>query len=401
MVDLEEARALAGRFPVVATERVPLAGALGRVLAGDLVAAADLPGFRRATVDGFAVHAASTFGASDSAPAMLCVVGSVEMGVCAGIEVAPGQAARIPTGGMVPPGADAVVMVEHAEEIDPTTIEITRAVAPGQHVIEPSEDGRRGERLLEQGTRLRPQEVGLLAALGVREVEVRARPVVAVLSTGDEVVPVEATPGPGEVRDVNSHTLSALVARAGGIPRPLGIVRDEFGALLLACRAALAGADVVLLSGGSSVGARDLTTEVLAALPDGRVLLHGIAMKPGKPTILADVGGKAFFGLPGHVVSAMVVFHALVRPCIDRIAGRRPGPATRIPARLSRNVASAHGVREFLRVRLEERDDGLFAVPVPGKSGLLRTMVEADGLVEIARDVEGLDAGAEVQVELL
>jgi molybdopterin molybdotransferase len=402
VVDLEEALVRARAFAPLPAERTPLATARGRVLAADLVAETDLPGFRRSTMDGYAVRAASTFGASDAAPALLSVAGAVEMGRAAGVEVAPGQAARILTGGMLPAGADAVVMVEHTETIDETTIEVTRTVAPGQNVVEADEDARRGETLLERGTRLRPQEVGLLAAMGVTEVDVHRLPRVAILSTGDEVVPVEEAPGPGRVRDVNRHTLGALVERTGGLPRPLGIVPDDLEALRDASVRALESADVVLLSGGSSVGSRDLTLEVIGSLPDAEVLLHGVAIKPGKPTILASVGGKAFWGLPGHVASAMIVFHVLVRPHLQHVAGARPAPVLRLPARLARNVASVHGRRDFLRVRLEDRDDGPpVAHPVLGKSGLIRTMVEADGLVEIGRDVEGLDAGAEVLVEPL
>jgi len=401
VVDLEEALAHARTFQAVASERVPLAAANGRVLAVDFIAPADLPGFRRSTMDGYAVCASSTFGASDSAPALLTIVGSVQMGTSAEVNVKPGQAARILTGGMVPAGADAVVMVEHTEPIDETTLEVTRAVAPQQNLIEPDDDVRSGDTLLERGTRLRPQELGLFAALGCSEVEVFARPVVAIISTGDEVVPIEATPEPGQIRDVNSHTLSAMVERVGGIPRQLGILGDDFDALLSTCRNALAEADTVLLSGGSSVGARDLTLEVIEALPDSRVCLHGVAIKPGKPTILADVGGKAFWGLPGHVASAMVVFHVLVRRQLEHIAGARPRLEIQVPARLTRNVASVHGRRDYLRVRLEYRDGLLWASPVLGKSGLIRTMVEADGLVEIDRDAEGLDQGAEVQVHLL
>ncbi len=401
VVTLEEARALACDFPTVREERVPLAEGLDRVLAADLVAEVDLPGFRRSTMDGYAVLASSTFGASDSSPALLTVVGAVEMGTRAEVGVKAGQAARILTGGMVPSGADAVVMVEHTEPIDETTIEVTRAVAPQQNLIEQDDDVRRGETLLERGTRLRPQELGLLAALGVTDVEVFVRPVVAIISTGDEVVPIDERPAPGQIRDVNSHTLRAMVERAGGRPRPLGIVRDDFETLRAVCREALVDADCVLLSGGSSVGTRDLTLEVLEALPDSRVRLHGIAIKPGKPTILADVGGKAFWGLPGHVASAMVVFHVLVRRHLEHIAGARPGVAVRVPALLSRNVASVHGRRDYVRVRLEERDGRLRAIPVLGKSGLIRTMVEADGLVEIERDAEGLDEGTEVLVERL
>jgi len=400
VVDLEEARARAARFPVVATSRVGLDDARGRVLAADVVARSDLPGFRRSTMDGFAVRAASTFGASGSSPALLEIVGSVEMGRAADLAVGPGRAARILTGGMLPDGADAVVMVEHTEEVDEGAIEVTRAVAPGENVIGAADDAAAGTTVLRRGARLRPADIGLLAALGVAETEVFDRPRVAVLSTGDEVVPVESDPGPGRVRDVNSHTLAALVAEAGGVPLRLGIVPDEPDALREACRDALDGADAVLLSGGSSVGTRDLTLEVLESLPDAELLLHGIAVKPGKPTILADVGGTAFWGLPGHVASAMVVFRVLVRGQLERIGGARPSRPVRVPARLARNLPSVPGRRGFVRVRLEPGEDGPAAVPVPGKSGLLRTMVEADGLVEIARDAEGLDEGTTVEVEL-
>lgn len=401
VVDLEEALSHARAFAQLGTERVALADADGRVMGEELRGPVDLPGFPRSTMDGYAVCASSTFGATDSAPALLTVVGAVEMGVRAEVHVGPGQCARILTGGMVPPGADAVVMVEHTEPIDESTVEITRAVAPQQNVIGPADDVRRGETLLERGTRLRPQELGLLAALGCSSVEVFARPVVAILSTGDELVPVDTLPAPGQIRDVNSYTLSAMVERAGGVPRRLGILGDDFDTLLSTCRAALADADSVILSGGSSVGARDLTLAVLSALPECRVCLHGVAIKPGKPTILANVGGKGFWGLPGHVASAMVVFHLLVRRYLEHIGGARKGLELRVPARLSRSVASVHGRRDYVRVRLEDRDGQLWAVPVLGKSGLIRTMVDADGLIEIACNAEGLEQGTEVLVHPL
>ncbi|MCU0691690.1 MAG: molybdopterin molybdotransferase MoeA, partial [Polyangiaceae bacterium] len=394
VVDLEAAEALSREFAVVGEEQIPLAAGNGRVLAADFVASSNLPGFRRSTMDGYAVCAVSTFGASDAAPALLTIVGSVQMGAAAGVHVGPGQAVRILTGGMLPSGADAVVMIEHTEPIDDATIEVTRAVAPRQNVIEPDDDARRGEVLLARGTRLRPQELGLLAALGCSAVHVFARPVVAILSTGDEVVPVESTPAPGQIRDVNSYTLAAMVERAGAIARQLGIVADDFDALLTACKSALNDADSVLLSGGSSVGSRDLTLAVLEALPGSRVCLHGIAIKPGKPTILANVGGKSFWGLPGHAASAMVVFHVLVRHHLEHLGGARPHTDLPVSARLRRNVASVHGRRDYVRVRLEQQDGEMWAVPVLGKSGLLRPMVQADGIVEIGRDVEGLEQGA-------
>ncbi len=401
VITLQQARAHAAGFSLVGTERVALAEAAGRVLADDVVSEIDLPGFRRSTMDGYAVRAASTFGASDSAPALLELVGSVEMGASAEGTVGSGQAVQILTGGMLPAGADAVVMVEHTEPMDDSAIEVTRAVAPQQNVIEADEDLAKGERLLVRGTRLRAQEIGLLAALGQTEVFAFATPVVSILSTGDEVVPVDAVPGPGQIRDVNSSTLSAMVRAAGGRPRSHGIVSDDFDALVDASRAALEGANMVILSGGSSVGTRDLTLEVLSALPDSEILAHGVAIKPGKPTILARVGECAFWGLPGHVVSAMVVFQVLVRHFLHHVSGVAGGAtASGYPARarLSRNLASVHGRREFVRVRIEQREGELWAVPIVGKAGLVRTAVESDGLVEIGENSEGLSQGAEVLV---
>ena len=402
VVALSDALAHAAGFPVVGTERAPLAQAVGRVVAADVVSTVDVPGFRRSTMDGFAVRAASTFGASEGSPALLTVVGRVDMGTGTGLHVAPGEATHILTGGMVPHGADAVVMVEHTEALDETAIEVSRSVAPGQHVIEADEDAAVGQTVIGAGTRLRPQEAGLLAALGQVEVGVRRRPVVAILSTGDEVVAPDVEPGPGQIRDVNSTTLGALVERDGGVALQLGIVPDRYEDLLGACRRALDEADMLLVSGGSSVGARDLTLDVIAALPDSEVLLHGVAIKPGKPTILARVGGQAVWGLPGHVASAMVVYSVLVRPALEHISGlsatRRRRPRT--SARLSRNLASVHGRVDFVRVRLEDRGGRCWAVPLPGRSGLIRTLVGADGLVEIDRDTEGLAEGAEVSVQL-
>jgi len=399
VVTLEEAVARLSHLPPVGTEGVALSEAAGRVLAADVRSDIDLPGFRRSTMDGYAVRAASTFGATESSPAMLEVTGSVEMGASAEVSVGRGQAVRILTGGMLPSGADAVVMVEHTQALDNATIEVTRSVAPKQNVIEPDEDLAQGETLLWRGARLRPQEVGVLAALGAEEVQVFRPPVVAILSTGDEVVPVGSVPRPGQIRDVNSSTLGAMVRAAGGVPRPLGIVGDDLDELLATCRAALSEADTLVISGGSSVGTRDLTIEVLAALADSEILVHGLAIKPGKPTILARVGDKAVWGLPGHVASAMVVFHVLVAPFVERLGGlSRGAPVARQPARLSRSVPSVHGRRDFVRVRLEERDGQLRAVPLLGRSGLLRTTVESDGLIEIDVNTEGLDEDTEVWV---
>lgn len=391
------------RFEPVETETVPLADAAGRVLATAVAADRDLPGFRRATMDGYAVAAASTFGASDGSPAWLPVVGTIAMGQHPDVELAPGQAARIATGGMLPTGADAVVMIEHTEAVGGDTVEIYKSVAPGQHVVLADEDFAEGRDVLFPGTRLRAQEIGLLAAFGRERVTVYRRPAVAIVSTGDEIVPVSQVPDLGQIRDVNTHSLAAMVAAGGGTPVAMGIVADQAGALIDMCRRAVAAGDMVLISGGSSVGTRDFTLEALEALPDSEVMVHGIAISPGKPAILARSGRRPVWGLPGHVTSAMIVFEAVVRPFLDRLCGcdtsRRP--RRRVPARLTRNVASAQGRTDFVRVRLESTAEGLMATPVLGKSSLLNTMIQADGLITIAENTEGLDAGSPVSVYLL
>ena len=403
VTDLEDVLAHARDVRPVGTETVPLAEAAGRVLAVDMVSDVDLPPFYRATMDGYAVAAASTFGASEGNPAYLTIRGRVDMGKTPDVTVGPGEAARISTGGMLPDGADSVVMIEHTEAVDETTLEVYRSVAPGQHAIAPGEDFAKDTVVIPSGRRLRPQEIGLMAAFGRTDVTVHGRPVIAVVSTGDEIVPVEAAPGPGQIRDINTHTLSGLIAAAGGVPMAMGIVPDDFDRLLDACTRAVAQADMVLISGGSSVGTRDYTIQVLEAMPDAEVLVHGIPISPGKPTILARTRDQLVWGLPGHVVSAMVVFTRVVRPFVDRLcglAGDGGGPV-RVPARLTRNLSSAQGRVDFVRVRLTREGEDLLAHPVLGKSALINTMVKADGLIEIGKNNEGLDKGTVVSVILL
>jgi molybdopterin molybdotransferase len=293
-----------------------------------------------------------------------------------------------------------VVMVEHTDKIADTAIEAYKSVAPGQNMIEKGEDIQKGRVVLSAGCQLRPQEAGLLAAAGISRLRVFKKPVIGIISSGDEIVGVGQVPAAGQIRDMNSYTIAGLVRGAGAVPVAYGIVRDSYDELLSKFNTALDASDMVLVSGGSSVGARDFTIDVFNALPESRILVHGISISPGKPTILARAGGKALFGLPGHVTSAMVVFAAVVRPFIDHLRGLSgPRQAERqIPARLTRNVASAQGRVDYIRVRLLERDGQLWAEPVLGKSGLIHTMVEADGLVAIGLNTEGLEQGAQVAV---
>ncbi len=397
---LEEVFKYISDFPPVETEEVGLHETLERVLAADVVADVDLPDFARSTMDGYAVSASSTFGATEGNPAYLTVKGSVAMGESPDFSIRPGEAARISTGGMLPDGTDSVVMIEHSEVIDDTTIEVYRSVAPGRHVVEAGEDIRKQEIILSCGRKLRPQETGLLAAFGRTKVKVYKKPVIGIISTGNEVVPIEERPGPGRIRDINTYTLSGLVQKSGGIPLTFGIVRDDYDALFEKCTLALDKSDMVLISGGSSVGVRDFTIDVLSSMPDSSIFVHGISISPGKPTILARVRNKAFWGLPGHVVSAMVVFATVVRPFIEHIGGLslQHKRSSRLSALISRNISSAQGRIDYIRIRLIEKDGILWAEPILGKSGLINTMVKADGLVEVGINTEGLDKGTEVEV---
>ena len=399
--DLETVIALAGTFPVTAVEQVPLSDALHRILAEDVSSDIDIPGFDRATMDGYAVRGSDTFGASEAAPAWLRVAGTVGMGEEPTFALSQGEAAAISTGGMLPAGADAVMMVEHTERVDEETIEVYRSVAPGHHLVTRGEDFTKGRVILAAGTPIGPAEIGLLAASGHQTVAVYKRPRVGIVSTGDEVVPVTATPKMGEIRDVNTHTLAAMVAEAGGVALSFGIAGDAEGDLEPLLSEALASCDTVLISGGSSVGMRDRTLTVMEGVTGSEVLVHGIAISPGKPTILARVGGKPVWGLPGHVASAMVVFEVVVRPFLRAAAGTEATARPMVTARLSRNIASAQGRTDFIRTRLISDGEGYRAEPLPGKSGLIHTMVHADGLIRIGKDTEGLYSDSRVTVRLL
>lgn len=399
--DLDSVLGLKTQFMTVGTETVDLPDALDRALCEDITAPDHIPGFDRATMDGFAVQAASTFGATESNPAYLEVVGTVQMGTAPDVPVGSGQAMRISTGGMLPPGADSVLMVEHSDAIDDSTIEAHRSLAPGQNMVAGNDDVTAGQLLLPKGRCLRAQEIGLLAASGLQRVDVFCRPAVGIISTGDEVVPINSDPVPGKIRDINSHTLAALIRKTGARAVHYGIVADRYDDLLQTCEKAVNECDMVVVSGGSSVGMRDLTLQVLEALDRSRILVHGVSIRPGKPTILASCGNKAIWGLPGHVTSAMVVFMVVVQPFLNQIGGREPKDRIVINARLSRNLASVQGRMDFVRVRLTRENGDLMAEPVLGQSGLIRTMVESDGLVAIDLNSEGLDRDSRVEVMLI
>ncbi|WP_338668023.1 gephyrin-like molybdotransferase Glp [Pseudodesulfovibrio methanolicus] len=394
-------------FAPLGPETVDLAEAAGRVLAQGLIAPHDWPLLNRSCMDGFALNARDAFGAGESNPGYLECVAALPIDKLPDTALTPGECARIATGGVLPEGADAVVMVEHTQAMqDETvggTIEIRKSVAPGENVMQRGEDARKDAEALPAGTVLRPQEIGMAAALGFEELSLRKRPRVGILSTGDELIEVGRTPRPGQVRDVNTHTVAALVEQAGGVPAPYGIIKDDLQSLSRALEKAIAENDMVLLSGGSSIGVRDLTVRAIEAMEDADILAHGVAISPGKPTILGRVGNKPVLGLPGQVTSALVVVHVLVLPLIRHLMGdaRAFSPTRRClrKAELARNVASKPGREDYVRIRLEERDGHPpLAHPVLGKSGLLRTMVQAHGLAVIPAESEGLYASELIDI---
>ena len=384
----------------VRAEGISTADALDRVLAEPLSAPSSLPAFPRSTMDGYAVRAADTYGATESLPAYLSVVGEAPMGRAPELIVGPTQAAIVYTGGMLPAGADAVVMVERTQKLDAASIEVLKPVAPGENIINVGEDVNEGEALLGPGHTLRPQDLGGLMALGITQVSVAARPRVAIVSTGDEIVSPDQQPAPGQVRDVNTYTVAGLVARAGGIPLPYGIVKDRLDDLLAAAQAGLDAADALVISAGSSVSARDLTAGVINRLGEPGVLVHGVSVKPGKPTILGVCDGKPAFGLPGNPVSAMVVAGLFLVPVLRRLQGASLASHNRVKARLTHNIASAPGREDYVQVKLINQDGALWADPVFGKSNLIYTLVKADGMLRVPLDSNGLHEGEWVEVEL-
>jgi molybdopterin molybdotransferase len=402
---LTVAEALAGFRPSRRTsvEDVPLAEALRRVPAVPVTAPHPLPGFARSTVDGYAVRAADTYGVSEGLPGYLTVTGAVRMGTTPDVAVTAGNTVAMPTGGAIPAGADAVVMVEYTAEAMPGTIEVVRPVAPGDGIVRADEDVARGSELAPAGRALRPADLAMLAAAGATRVAVHARPVVTIFSTGDEVVPPDtAVLKPGQVRDATAVALAALVADAGGVPRLGGVVRDDPGALEAALRAALPVSDLLVVSAGSSVGARDETATAIARLGAPGIFCHGLAIKPGKPTLLAacDAGAGEpvpVIGLPGNPRSALVVFRLVGMPLVRLVGGMTmPPPAPSVQARLSRDLASATGRLDVIQVRL---GDGV-ATPLFGASALLSVLTAADGYLVIPEEATGLDAGTPVEVFL-
>ena len=381
--------------PVAATELVCLTGAMGRVLAEDIAATEYVPDFDRSTVDGFAVRARDTFGCTDSIPAILPLQGEVLMGEGAEFELNPEECVAVPTGGAQPKGADSVVMVEYTEDYGDGTIGISKSAAPGQNMIFRGDDVFPGKVILQKGRVLSSQDIGALAAIGRVQVPVAKKLIVGVISTGDELVPPEVVPGPGQVRDVNSPMLEAMLSAFGVQVINYGIVVDNEALLSEKVHKAVSECDAVLLSGGSSVGVKDAACRIIESM--GSLLLHGIAIKPGKPTILGKTGSKPLVGLPGHPVAAYFITKLFVLPLLSRLMGRKQESYT-TTAKVTESIGANHGRAQYQCCRLERKDGELYAYPIRGKSGLITTLAGADGYFCIDRDCEGLPRYAEIQV---
>lgn len=383
----------------LATEDVSPLEALNRVLAGEVISPHDLPGFRRATVDGYAVRAAETAPARDGEPVYLKLRGEVVIGHLPGFALQPGEAAAIPTGGAVPFGADAVVMLEQTT-LFPGEVEILKGVAPGANILEANDDLSRGQLVYAPHMFLRPEHLGFLCAMGMQQIQVKAPVRAVVFSTGDEIVPWQQIPAIGQVRDSNGPMLAAALAGDGCQASYGGILPDDLEAVTKALRDSVERADIILISGGSSVGQRDVTAAAIRALGPPGVLVHGVAIKPGKPTIIGkSKEGIPVLGMPGNPVSAQVIYNLIVRPILHRLlTGQDLPPKGTIAAILDRSLKGPSGRSEYVRVRLEQRAGKLYAVPVLGESGLLSTLALADGIIKIPLDVVGLEAGEVVEV---
>jgi molybdopterin molybdotransferase len=389
--------------PKIKVETVPTQSAVGKILAEDIQSSQDLPDFRRSTVDGYAVKSRDTHGASESLPAYLKLLGEVKMGGTPDFNLNQQECGLIHTGGMLPAGSDAVVMLEDTQSLDTGEIEIFHSAAKGENVIEIGEDIKTGEMIMPRGTRLRPQEIGGLLGLGVLKVQVSKRPVIGILSSGDEVIPPDQVPEPGEVRDINSYTLGALIEEIGGEVVHYGIISDSRKDMLEAVKKASNECDHLIVTAGSSASARDITAEIFNEMGNPGVLVHGISIKPGKPTIFAVSGDQILIGLPGNPVSALVIAMVLVKPIIEKCLGysaTRPMPM--LTAELSTNIPSQAGREDWIPVRIRQKSqDKIIAEPVFGRSNLIFVLVRSDGLIRIPAPSLGIEAGSMVEVRLI
>ena len=379
--------------PQQASAMIDLYEAAGRITAENVYSSEELPAFDRSTVDGYALRAEDIYGCSESSPGLLDCVGEIIMGQSTTLSLRKGQCCWIPTGGMLPVGADAVIMMEYTERLDDNTVLAHRPAAPFENVMQTGEDVRKGQLIMTAGQEIRPADIGLLASLGIKDLQAFKPYQVGIISTGDEIVPPEQRLAPGEIRDVNSYALYAAVDAYGAIPAAYPLVKDQFEAIKRTVAAGLTDNDILLLSGGSSVGVMDVTLEVLMSFPNARMLFHGIAVKPGKPTLAVLINGKLVIGLPGHPVSALTIFYLLVAPLL-----RAQSRLYDCEGYLSVNVFSQAGRDDFIPAAIEQYEDHKLIRPLLGKSGLMSILSQAQGFIHIPYEKQGIKAGEKVKV---
>lgn len=379
-------------------EKLSLDLCTGRILFEDIISNVNVPSFRRSTVDGYAARSKDIAGASESIPSILDFKGEVSMGETARSNIdAPGQCIYVPTGGMVPGGADCVLMIEYTDKLDEDTILANTAAAPLDNVVQIGEDIKIGEVVIKKGSKLRPYEIGVLSSLGIGQVKVFRKPKIGIISTGDELVECNTSPVNGQIRDINTNLLYSLVIAKGAIPIKYGIIKDEYPLIKAAMEKAISQCDIVLISGGSSVGTKDHTVKVIQAIGKPGILVHGIAIKPGKPTIIGKAKDKIIFGLPGHPLACAVIYNTLVSFYIDKLTCKDEKEYF-IKCEFEINYHKAKGREEYLPVKVENCDGKLIAKPVFGKSGIITGFSKAWGYVKIEKNEEGLNKGQLVEV---
>lgn len=376
----------------LSSEDIFLIESFGRVLAEDVVSAENVPGFDRSTVDGYAIAVEDSHGASDSIPSILNIKGEVQMGEETGLSITNGEAVYVPTGGMLPKGASGMIMIENTEKMDDSTLLVYKPISKGENVLYKGEDISEGSIVLKKGSLLSPQKIGVLASLGIKIARVFKRPRVHIISTGDEIIDIDQELDLGKIRDINSYSIAALVESIGGEVSGRRIIGDDYSKLIQGVEAGLSTSDILILSGGSSVGTRDYTHQVIEALGGKGVLVHGLSIKPGKPTIVGDGKGKLVVGLPGHPVSSIVVFKAIIEPFILALQSRneiRP----QVKAEMTHNFPSSPGKETYHMVKLQMENGKYLATPSFGKSGMITLLSDSQGYIVIREHEEGINKG--------
>ncbi len=387
---------------IIPSERLNIEGCYGRISATDIVCPEDLPAFLRSTVDGYAVNSADTFGASESLPVYITVKNDIPMGTVPDCKIEKLECAKILTGGMLPDGTDAVVMLEHTQTASDEMIEVIKSVAPGENVIHRGEDLAANEIMIYKGSRLRPQDIGALAGVGITNILVFKKPVISVISSGDEIIPYYMTPRLGQIRDINSFTLTGMINECGGIALRKGIFRDDYETIKNILVGSILDSDMVLISGGTSAGSKDMVAEIINDIGKPGVLFHGLSLKPGKPMIGGIVNDTPVFGLPGHPVAVAICFDLIIKPVLSVLSGLNNDKFEHktIKAKISKNVASSAGREDHIRVIIENKDGEFIAHPILGKSGLISVLTKAEGTVIIPHNMTGINAGDEVIVRI-